>query len=62
MQPLADARCWRDRAEEAMALAEGMRDPVVKRLMLEVAEECRELAAKAEQRERSAVLRPPAGP
>lgn len=62
MQPLADARYWRDRAEEAMTMAEGMRDPVAKRLMLEVAEEYRELAGKAERHERSAALSPPAGP
>ena len=62
MQPLADARYWRDRAAEAMSMAEGMRDPAAKRLLLEVAEEYRELAEKAEQRERPAEPPSPAGP
>jgi hypothetical protein len=53
----------RDHAGEAMTIAEGMRDPAAKQLMLDVAEEYRELAEKAEQRERPAEPRPhPAGP
>jgi hypothetical protein len=32
-----DARYWRDRAEESRAMADGMRDPEARRVMLNIA-------------------------
>jgi hypothetical protein len=44
-----DAKRWRDRAEEARARAEQMRDPVVRQTLLKMAEEYEKLAARAER-------------
>jgi len=57
MGPLSDSRYWRERAEEATTMAEAMRDPVARQLMLDVATEYLELAQQAEQRE-NAVQKP----
>jgi hypothetical protein len=46
------ARYWRDRAEEATTMAEAMRDPVARQLMLEAAAEYAERANKTEAKER----------
>jgi hypothetical protein len=51
MGPLSNSRYWRERAEEATTMAEAMRDPVARQLMLDVATEYLELAQQAEQRE-----------
>jgi hypothetical protein len=55
MRPLSDASYWRDRAEEATTMAEAMRDPVVRQLMLDVAAEYLEMAEQKEQQERADV-------
>jgi hypothetical protein len=42
---------WRERAKEALALAEQMGDPESRATMLEIARDYEKLAARAEQRE-----------
>ena len=45
-----DPAHWRQRAEEARAIADQMNDPESKRMMLKVAEDYDRLAERAEQR------------
>ena len=45
-----DADRWRALAAEALAAANGMSDPIAKRLMLAIAEGYRHLAERAEAR------------
>ena len=54
VRSLSDSRYWRDRAEEASTMADAMRDPVVRQLMLDVAREYQELAQQAKQQEQAA--------
>jgi hypothetical protein len=53
VRSLSDSRNWRDRAEEATTMADAMRDPVARQLMLDVAREYQELAQEAEQQEQA---------
>jgi hypothetical protein len=48
---LDDPKHWRDRAVEARAMAEDMKDPQSKQTMLNIAADCDGLAKRAEQRE-----------
>ena len=48
--PINDPKHWRDRAEEARAVAEEMTDPDSKRKMLRIADDYEELARRAEKR------------
>jgi hypothetical protein len=54
VRSLLDSRYWRDRAEEATTMADAMRDPVARQLMLDVAREYQELEKRAEQQEQAA--------
>jgi hypothetical protein len=45
-----EPRHWRDRAEEARAMADHMHDPETKRQMREIAEGYERLAERAERR------------
>jgi len=45
-----EPRHWRDRAEEARAMADQMHDPETKRQMREIAEGYEKLAERAERR------------
>jgi hypothetical protein len=47
---LNNAKHWRERAEEARSVAEGLHDPVAKRMMLGIAETYEMLAQRAEER------------
>jgi hypothetical protein len=47
-----DAKFWRNRANEVMALADQMTDPECKKLLLSVAYTYTQLARQAEERER----------
>lgn len=46
----ADPKHWLERAEEARAVADGMRDPEARRAMLEIAERYERIAKRAEAR------------
>jgi hypothetical protein len=48
--PINDPKHWRDRAEEARAVADEFTDPDAKRRMLRTAEDYEELARRAEKR------------
>jgi hypothetical protein len=52
--PINDPKHWRDRAEEARAVADEPTDPDSKRRMLRIAEDYEELARRAEKRVRGA--------
>jgi hypothetical protein len=52
MSLLNDAKHWRDRAEEARTVADGLRDPETKRLMMGIAENYERLALRAEVRKK----------
>ena len=54
MVDLHDAAYWRKRAEESRLIAEGMRDPEAKRMLLNIAAGYDHLAARAELRVQSA--------
>ena len=47
-----DPRYWIERAEKARDAAEGMTDPVLKKMMLDVADGYERLAQRAEKRAR----------
>jgi len=47
---LDDPKHWRDRADEVRSLAEGMSDPVTRRMLSGVADDYEKLAKRAEQR------------
>ena len=51
--PINDPKHWRDRAEEARAMAEELTDPDAKRKMLRSAADYDELARRAEKRVRA---------
>jgi bacterioferritin (cytochrome b1) len=44
-----EARLWRDRAEEAIERAERMRDPIARRIMLDIAAGYEAMAERLEQ-------------
>jgi len=46
-----DAAHWRERAEEARAIAETLTDPVARETMLRIAQEYEKLAKRAETRQ-----------
>ena len=46
--PINDPKHWRERAEEARAIADQLTDPDSKRRMLRVAKDYEELARRAE--------------
>jgi len=48
--PINDPKHWRDRAEEARAVADDLTDPDSKRRMLRIADDYEELARRAEKR------------
>lgn len=48
--PINDPKHWRDRAEEARAIADDITDPDSKRKMLRIADDYEELARRAEKR------------
>jgi hypothetical protein len=48
-----DPKHWRQRAEEARVHAEQMKDPVAKRMMLQIVEDYEKLAKRAEERLKS---------
>ena len=48
--PINDPKHWRERAEEARAIADQLTDPDSKRRMLRVAKDYEELARRAEKR------------
>ena len=54
MDKFYDAEHWRARAAEARSIAEGMKDPVAQRAMLNIASGYDHLADRAESRRRSA--------
>jgi hypothetical protein len=45
-----DPKHWRQRAEQARALAEKMSDPASREMMVGIAKDCERLAERAEQR------------
>ena len=47
---LDDAKHWRDRAEEVRSLADGMSDPMTRRMLSGVADDYEKLAKRAEER------------
>lgn len=49
---------WRERAEEARAIAEGLDDPECVRIMLRIAEGYDQVADRAQIAERAACLKP----
>jgi hypothetical protein len=49
---LNDSRHWRDRAEEARAIAQHLRGPITKQTMLEIAHGYDRLAQRAEERQK----------
>jgi hypothetical protein len=60
MSPLIDnAKHWRERATEARAVADQMKDPVAARMLREIAESYDRLAQHAEARSRTATRDPP---
>jgi hypothetical protein len=52
--PINDPKHWRERAKEARTVADEMSDPDSKRKMLRFADDCEELAKRAENRLRAA--------
>jgi hypothetical protein len=59
---LNDAKHWRERAEEARAVAESLKDPHARRMMLGIAQAYQKLAHRAEERvsnEAHAAIAPP---
>ena len=48
--PINDPKHWRERAEEARAVAEAMTDEKTKKMMLRIADDYETLAQRAEQR------------
>lgn len=52
--PINDPKHWRERAEEARIVADELTDADSKRRMLRIAEDCEELAKRAEKRPRDA--------
>jgi hypothetical protein len=50
-ESLRQASYWRDRAEEARTMGEGMRDPVSKAVMMDIAEKYDLMARRASERE-----------
>jgi hypothetical protein len=49
-QPIDDAAYWLDRAEEIQALAEDMKDPAARILLLDVAKTYKKMADRAYER------------
>jgi len=47
-----DPKHWRDRAEEARALADQMPDPISKHMMIGIAQDYEQLAERAEERKK----------
>jgi hypothetical protein len=54
MPDLNNAAYWRERASESRAVADGMKDPVAKQTMLNIAAGYDHLAEHAERREQEA--------
>jgi hypothetical protein len=47
-----DPKHWRDRAEEARALADKMPDPISKHMVIGIAQDYEKLAERAEERKK----------